>query len=506
LVKAVNDPNQFLAMLPTTASPTTTVQHHFKVAVNTVEGLGPLATAPSTLAADVPVCVTVKRTIGYVNRNGSQASVPLPDLQADSSWAATIGGAPNDFTSYSNPKVKFDIPALNEDDIAVLYNNPVPDGSNADATRTANLGQQLVLADIDKAHLSLTASAAPGPCDPAAAKTTELSGKTLQVAVQDEYGTAVAAPGASAAFTPDQLVSQQPNAPYETAETAKAYYAAIDPNGTKKTLNAWLTANCFDPGKSDYGADAHAVYTNNFDLGFGRDMYFTTCKPGATAPGARVGDMASVVINYVSLEAAASKLDPIIAVAMEYSTAAGAAIGSRRFPKLYIFAFDDRDGSFQRVSSANFDHRGQKYLPGACIVCHGGHVPQPTVANFVHSAPTDYPTLNDPTANATGQLDLGDVDATFLPWDVDSLLYSDTDPSFVGLSVDPASYSRSAQAPNLKKLNQLAYCTYQPEMEKVGTSAVDRFNAVRALVGRWYGGAPGSDHTTYPTDSSCAQG
>ena len=145
-------------------------------------------------------------------------------------------------------------------------------------------------------------------------------------------------------------------------------------------------------------------------------------------------------------------------------------------------------------------------------MCHGGHVPQPLTANFVHSSATDYPTLPDPTANATGRLGLGDVDATFLPWDLDSFLYSsapapaNTDSSFVGLSVDASLFTRSAQEPNLKKLNQLAYCTYQPEMEKAGTATVDRFNAVRSLVGRWYGGAPGSDNVTYPVDSSCAQG
>jgi len=491
LVKAVNDPNQFLALLPTLGAPSTTVQHHFKVAIDTVEGLS----AP--LAADTPVCVTVARTIKYVTRSRAAGTVTLPALTADSSWAASIGGAPNDFSSYTNPKVTFEIPALNQDDINVLYNNP---------GAIANLSQQIVPADIDKAQLSLTASASPGPCA-ATAKTTLLAGKTLQVLVQDEGGNAVGSPGASATFTPDQLVSQQANTPYETAETARAYYAAIDPAGTKTTLNAWLTANCFDPTQSGYGADAHATYTNNYDLGFGRDMYFTTCKAGSS----HVGDMASVVINYASLEAAASKLNPVIAVAMEYSAAAGAAVGSRRFPKFYVFAPDDRDGNLYRISSADFDHRGEKYLPGACIMCHGGSVPQPATANFVHGSPTDYPTIVDPT-NSANQLGLGDVDATFLPWDLDSFLYTsapstaNVDTSFLGLSVPPSGYTRSTQEPNLKKLNQLAYCTYQPELEKAGTATVDRFNALRALVGRWYGGSPGADKITYPTDSSCAGG
>jgi hypothetical protein len=496
LVKAVNDPNEFLATLPTSGNPGT-VQHHFKVAVDTVEGL----TAP--LGADAPVCVTVTRTINYATRSRAAGSVTLPALTADTSWAGSIGGAPNDFTSYTNPRVTFEIPALNQDDINLLYGSP----------NNANIGLQIVPADIDKAQLSLVASASPGPCA-AASKTTLLAGKTLQVLVEDEYGNAVGSPGASATFTPDQLVSQQANTPYETAETARAYYAAVDPAGTKTTLNSWLAANCFDPAQSDYGADAHATYTNNYDLGFGRDMYFTTCKAGSS----HAGDMASVVINYASLEGAASKLNPIIAVAMEYSAASGAAAGTPRFAKFYVFAPDDRDGNFYRISTANFDHRGEKYVPGACIMCHGGSVPPPQTANFVHTLPGDYPTIPDPTAAANANaapppaLPIGDVDAAFMPWDLDSFLYTaapsaaNVDTSYVGLSVPASGYTRAVMEPILKKLNQLAYCTWQPEIENTGTIAkpvlTDRFAALRALVGRWYG----ASDTTYPVDPSCATG
>jgi hypothetical protein len=514
LVKAINDPNQFLAQ-PTTIAQPAKVQHHFNVAVATVEGLGALATPAATLAANVPVCVTVSRAIHYTSRDGNvhdgtaYPAVTLPALHQDTAWSAAEGGAPvgpapGGFSSYTNPRVSFDIPALNQDDLAVLFNNPIP-GESASAT-AARLAQQLVPADIDKASLSLTATVAPGSCD-GTMTTTALSAKTLQLQVLDENGNAVGSAGASATFTPDDLVSQQANTQYETAETAQAYYAAIDPTQSKSLFSNWLTANCFDPSKSDYGADAHAVYTNNFDLGFGRDMYFTTCKAGT--PNA--GDMASVVINYASLEAAAGKLNPVIAVAMEYGRAAGASSG-RRFPKFYVFAPDDRDGTFHRVSSANFDHRGEKYVPGACLLCHSGNVPAPATAKFNHLTSV-YPTLADPTANATGQLALGDVDAIFMPWDLDSFLYAsaplaaNTDPSFVGLSVNPALYSRAAQEPNLKKLNQLTYCTWQPEIESIGNGqTADRLNTYRALVSRWYGGAAGPDGSTYPTDAACASG
>jgi hypothetical protein len=42
-------------------------------------------------------------------------------------------------------------------------------------------------------------------------------------------------------------------------------------------------------------------------------------------------------------------------------------------------------------------------------------------------------------------LGLGDIDSSFMLWDLDSLLYSDTDPTFTGFSISPSGYNRSAQ-------------------------------------------------------------
>jgi hypothetical protein len=42
-------------------------------------------------------------------------------------------------------------------------------------------------------------------------------------------------------------------------------------------------------------------------------------------------------------------------------------------------------------------------------------------------------------------------------------------------------------------LNQLAYCTYQPEMETVGSAKVDRFAGSRQLAAQWYGGSSQPD-------------
>ncbi len=304
LVKAAQDANQLLSQPKTSL-------HSYKVAISTVEGLGALASPSESLSADVPICVTENRALVYLARDGNQHTVALSPIQIDTTWLAAVGGAAGDFGSYSNPRVSFDIPARNQDDLAYLYNNPVPGESSSAAA--ARLALQLVPSDVDSLSVSITAAVAAGPCS--AASSGGVAGKTLAVQILDQNdnpvgaATTAASPGTavtSTPFTADLLVSQTaaptvaeptPTSQYETLDTARAYYDAIDPTGAKTTLTAWLDANCFDAAAVNFGADAHSVYTNNFDLGFGRDMYFVTCKSGS-----RTGDMASVVINYPSVE------------------------------------------------------------------------------------------------------------------------------------------------------------------------------------------------------------
>jgi hypothetical protein len=127
----------------------------------------------------------------------------------------------------------------------------------------------------------------------------------------------------------------------DTRASAEAYYRTIDDaegQAAKATLSGWLAGAGFSDGSTDWEAmrqslqgsatGAHAVYLNNFDLGFGRDMYtrLGACDQGAmpaslaeVTPG--TCDVYSVVINYGSLEAATRNVQPIVAVAMEYSRA-----------------------------------------------------------------------------------------------------------------------------------------------------------------------------------------
>jgi hypothetical protein len=504
-----SDSNQFLIPQVVNSPP----PQKFQVAVATAEGL-------TGLTSDTPVCVKVSRQVQYRGRNQGAQDTPLvadlpqlPELQADAAWLASVDTVPatnpdgspnldNAVHSHTNLHFAFPLPAFNDEDLFALFNQPAPGESPSDST--ARQAKQLLPNDVDTAHLLLSVSATPGSCD---GKTSApaLQAKTLVLAVVDDAGTehvvlssAATAPNSAAtvnqdasgaALTSDALlttVRTASDAPVETLASTTAYYKVIDPNSTKLTLDQWLDANCFDHTAADYGTGAagangaHAVYTNNFDLGFGRDMYFIKCTADHTdASGnvAHAGDMASVVINYPSLEQTALKQNPIIAVAMEYSADPGST--GARVTKFYAFAPNQRDGGFTRVSSANFDKRGQKYLPGSCLPCHGGKVADSTFA--------------------TGS----NVNASFMPWDLDALLYSDTDPAFKGFLTDGTPFTRKAQEPNLQKLNALVFQTWQvPDpIPASGTGTclavtdpgcIDRFAAPIALVTKWYGGDPGA--------------
>jgi len=533
-VTAANDPNQFLVSDVVDQNVARHTPRRFVVAIATDTGL-----TPANLSGDVPACVKVSRQLSYQSRDGTlhdgthspMLSLPqLPQLQADVVWKASVGsvgttGLPLPFTaafqSTSNPRAVFDVPAFNDVELAALFNQPsaAPSGG----VPAANVNQQLVPSDVDTAQLYVSVSAAGGSCDGTQPAPGALTGVNLPLAVYVPGGaTPVLTNGGSGPldqYAPDPTVActtsclplttdllltavsptlANQTSKAETLQSAAAYYKAIDPNSLKTTLNAWLDANCFDSTQADYGTKAagangaHATYTNNFDLGFGRDMFFITCTASSRAVLnhlASAGDMASVVVNYGSLEQTALKQAPILAVAMEYS--ADAKSNGKRFPKFYAFAPDDRTGAYKRVSSANFDRRGAKYLPGACLSCHGG-------------------TITDTTFATTG-----DVDTTFMPWDLDALLYSDTDPAFTGFSIGAGPYTRAVQEPNLKQLNALAWKTYQtPELELLAGGAcanatdkcVDRFAAPKALLTQWYGRAGPADQNSKYSDAGTPAG
>jgi mono/diheme cytochrome c family protein len=286
----------------------------------------------------------------------------------------------------------------------------------------------------------------------------------------------------------------------ESALTAEVYYQTVDPFGERYTLNDWLLQAGFAsdrdgtllPGVREGTGDyAHATYLNNYDLGFGRDMYVRTDE---------FGNVFAFVDNYSTLEGGIRRSAPIATVVMEFSPLGAATDPTEKFVKFFTYV-DDGTGNARRVTSMNFDGRGEIFTPGNCLGCHGGAKP-PGVSELAFDSacgdPLFYGCYAWPAKNRDGvDISNGNLRATFLPWDADALLFADTDPAITDAPVrfdgltdaqrllrDYGDYTRAHQEPQIKKLNQAAYLTYCNAAEVPNCVS----DAARRLVEHWYGG------------------
>jgi hypothetical protein len=163
------------------------------------------------------------------------------------------------------------------------------------------------------------------------------------------------------------------------AADAAAYYQAVDPTGTRTTLDAWKQVNGFAADESL--DDAKAYYFNAGDLVLGRSMHMKI-NPN--------GDIAYYVSNYPTASDAVRGTNLIATVAMEYSPIPP---GTNRVMKYFVYG-----GNNARVDAADLDGQGQKFIPNLCTVCHGSR-----------------------PYTAGGNVDVG---ARFLPFDLQSYQYS----------------------------------------------------------------------------------
>lgn len=134
------------------------------------------------------------------------------------------------------------------------------------------------------------------------------------------------------------------------------------------TLDDWKRLKKFSPYQSS-NSEVGADYINGRDLNLVRRM---------TATQVAADDIAFYVCNHPGPERfTQQEIDELIArgrrserlvacVAMEWSVTPGAN-GDRPFTKFLTFA---PDGSL--LPSVNLDGRGEKFMPGACVACHGG--------------------------------------------------------------------------------------------------------------------------------------
>lgn len=213
----------------------------------------------------------------------------------------------------------------------------------------------------------------------------------------------------------------------DTPTSAQAYLDAIDPPtiSSRTTLADWKTANGFGLPAD---AEASAIYSNHTDLGFGRHMHMR-----------RAGKhVAFYVENYPSVEDAIAGRLLIATVAMEWSPREDGSAPADRFTKFFVF---NRKGA--RITDPILDDFGPKQQPAVCLACHGGAISDPTYSNG------------------------GDLGARFIPFDLDSLAYSQR-----------KNFTRADQEGAFKKFNEAVKATYP---------AADT-SVVPELVDGWYGG------------------
>ena len=164
---------------------------------------------------------------------------------------------------------------------------------------------------------------------------------------------------------------------HDTKLSACQYYTSIgaaagcDAQGNLQdpiTLDDWKRQHKFKPYDSG-NTEVSATYINRMDLNLVRRMYATQTA---------ADDIAFVVCNHPGPEGSSqlevdsvlddglSDLKRVACVAMEWSTVQGVN-GGLPFTKFLTFG---PDGSL--LPSINLDGRGEKFMPGACVACHGG--------------------------------------------------------------------------------------------------------------------------------------
>ncbi|MEO8311291.1 MAG: hypothetical protein ABI520_08985 [Caldimonas sp.] len=240
---------------------------------------------------------------------------------------------------------------------------------------------------------------------------------------------------------------------HDTKLGACRYYTSIgaaagcDAQGNMQapiTLDDWKRQHKFKPFDSG-NTEVAATFINRMDLNLVRRMYATQTAPN---------DIAFVVCNHPGPEGSSQRevdfvLDVglsdqkrVACVAMEWSPVTGVN-GGLPFTKFLTFG---PDGSL--LLSINLDGRGEKYMPGACVACHGGSQYNGRFATS--AAPSPF------------------LGSGFLPFDTGNYLFG----SATGLS-------EAAQSQGIHDLNMLVKATDQYSTNPSTTR----------LINGWYPGA-----------------
>jgi len=228
----------------------------------------------------------------------------------------------------------------------------------------------------------------------------------------------------------DALITLQ-SSQINSAVYAQAYYKAVDPFDERTTLADWKNINEFTNG-----ADQHIVFRDEFDLGYGRDIYAKVRSDGGFSfyvdnyvVQLSSGDVSTYANLSIDAAIAADTKYHIGSNAIEFSPIDSNNTNSDRIVKMFTFSSKDTNGIQQRTLSIDMDGRGEKFMPTVCLVCHGGVL---------------YP-LND--------------DGSFPEQSLRSGKFNILNPEHFAFK-DIDGLSKSAQQPAIKEMNKLIHQSF----------------------------------------------
>lgn len=259
-----------------------------------------------------------------------------------------------------------------------------------------------------------------------------------------------AEPGVSSQFPgPLQFLTYKG---HDTRLSACTYYQSLgavescDAQGNMKgaiTLDDWLRQKKLAPYDAG-NKQVSAVYINRMDLNLVRRMYATQSAADEVAfyvcnhpgpDGSTQGEVDTVIQTGLNGD------KEVACVAMEWSKSPGVN-GGKPFTKFLTFG---PDGAL--IPSINLDFRGEKYMPGACVACHGG-----TQYNG------RFPERGSPSPF---------LGAGFLPFDTGNFLFHSR-----------SELSEASQSQSIRDLNLLVRVTDQ----------FSPYKSTTALIDGWYAG------------------
>jgi hypothetical protein len=238
--------------------------------------------------------------------------------------------------------------------------------------------------------------------------------------------------------------------PQDNRQSACAYYRDLGavqdctpdghPTGYQLTFADWKQYWGFGSPSSN---EVTANYANLADLNLQRDMH-TLSHPGPRPGGGTGTDVASYVCNSpnppedVTLSNTRLGNNLVACVAFEFTVTYNPQTGqpyNNGLPFTKFLTFGPTGGL---LLSVNLDGRGEKFIPGACVACHGG---------------SDY----DGRYGAYGTQD-PNLNSKFIPYDLDNYQFSTL-----------AGFRRADQEEKLRLLNRFVLDTdpYPPTVELI---------------------------------------